>query len=250
MNLAEEYARQFAWRDWPRALDALPPLAGTRVLDVGCAHGDLAAELAARGASVLGVDGNEELVAAARGRALARCEFRVADARALAELGAPFDGLWASFAAAYFVELAPVLERWRALLAPGGWIALTEIDDLFAHEPVSSATRARLESYLEESRRAGRYDFRMGRRLAAELARAGYRVERELVLADREFACDGPLAPAVLEAWKARLERMRLLHEHCGSAWPEVRGEFLAALASPAHRSHARVVFVLARRGA
>lgn len=247
MTLAEEYARQFAWRDWPRALAALPPLSGARVLDLGCAHGDLAAELALRGASVVAIDGNEELLAAARARGLARVEFRAGDLGALTLGGERFDGLWSSFVAAYFVDLAPVLAHWRTLLAPGGWIALTEIDDLLAHEPVTAATRTCLAAYDEESRRVGRYDFRMGRRLSAELARAGYRVERELELADREFAAHGPLAPAVLDAWRARFERMRLLHAHCGPAWPGVRDEFLAALASPAHRSLTRVVFVLAR---
>ena len=36
MSLAEEYRRQAAWRDWPRIFEALPPLRGLTVLDLGC----------------------------------------------------------------------------------------------------------------------------------------------------------------------------------------------------------------------
>lgn len=248
MSLAAEYARQFAWRDWPRALAALPVLAGARILDLGCAHGDLARELALRGADVLALDGNEELLAAGRARGLARVEFRAGDARHPPVGAARFDGLWASFLAAYFVELGPVLSAWRELLVPGGWLALTEVDDLFAHGPLAARTTELLEGYVGEARAAGRYDFRMGRRLAPELARAGFRVERELELEDREFRAAGALAPEVVAAWRARLERMRLLHEHCGPEWAAVESELLSALASPEHTSRARVVFVLARR--
>jgi 2-polyprenyl-3-methyl-5-hydroxy-6-metoxy-1,4-benzoquinol methylase len=67
MSLAEEYRRQLAWRSWAIILDALPLLPGHKVLDLGCAVGDQAAELAARGARVLGVDLDEELLQAARG---------------------------------------------------------------------------------------------------------------------------------------------------------------------------------------
>jgi 2-polyprenyl-3-methyl-5-hydroxy-6-metoxy-1,4-benzoquinol methylase len=59
MSLADEYRRQFAWRDWATALGALPPTSGHLVLDLGCAQGDLAAELVARGARVIGLDLNE-----------------------------------------------------------------------------------------------------------------------------------------------------------------------------------------------
>ena len=50
MSLSDDYSRQFAWRSWATILDALPPLAGQTVLDLGCAVGDQAAELVARGA--------------------------------------------------------------------------------------------------------------------------------------------------------------------------------------------------------
>lgn len=70
MDLADEYRRQFAWRDWATVFAALPPLAGQVVFDLGCGPGDLAAELVRRGARVVGFDCNEELLAAARERNL------------------------------------------------------------------------------------------------------------------------------------------------------------------------------------
>jgi 2-polyprenyl-3-methyl-5-hydroxy-6-metoxy-1,4-benzoquinol methylase len=70
VSLASEYKRQFVWRDWPTVFDALPSLHGQLVLDLGCAVGDLAGELVARGARVIGVDLNEELLQEARRSAL------------------------------------------------------------------------------------------------------------------------------------------------------------------------------------
>lgn len=246
MSLADEYRGQLAWRDWGSVFAALPPLAGATVLDLGCGVGDQAAELVRRGASVIGVDGNEELLAVARTRTLARAEFRRADLRQLDGLGVVADGLWSSFAAAYFVELAPVLAGWARLLRPGGWIALTEVDDLFGHEPLPPRTRARLAAYADEARAAQRYDFRMGRRLAGELERAGFTVVRTLTLADQELARDGAALPQVLAAWRARLERMTLLRQRCGSDFDVLRTDFLGCLASPAHRASARVCCCIA----
>ncbi|MBK7874698.1 MAG: methyltransferase domain-containing protein [Planctomycetes bacterium] len=242
MSLADLYHRQLAWRDWRTAFAALPPLEGAQVLDLGCGPGDLAAELAARGARVLGVDANEELVEVARARGIPNAAFRAADLRSLEPLERAADGIWCSFSAAYFVEFAPVLERWRRLLRPGGWIALVEIDDLFAHEPVTARTRERFASYAEEARTAGRYDFHMGRTLDAHLSAAGFLVERRFELADRELAFDGLAPPEVVDAWRARLERMRLLHSHCGAEYASVRDDFLACLGRPDHRSAARVI--------
>src|SRR5215831_7445248 len=126
MNLAQEYRRQFGWRDWPAVFDQLPALDGRTVLDLGCGVGDLAAELAARGAKVIGYDLNETLLDEARSHGIAGAEFRSADLRALPDPGLAADGVWGSFVAAYFPDLRAVLPAWTKRLKPGGWIALTE----------------------------------------------------------------------------------------------------------------------------
>jgi SAM-dependent methyltransferase len=246
MSLADEYRRQRAWRDWVTAFGALPDLRGRLVLDLGCGPGDLAAELVARGARVIGVDGHEELLAAARANGLAGAEFRRHDLATLPDLGVVADGIWCSFATAYFTELTPVLAAWARHLRPGGWIALTEIDDMFGHEPVAARTRELLAGYAGDAFAARRYDFRMGRKLRGHLERAGFTVAAERTLADAELAFDGPAPPDVLAAWRARLERMTLLRAHCGAEWDAVREDILACLARPDHRATATVVFCLA----
>lgn len=248
MSLANEYRRQRAWRDWPTLLDALPPLGGRTVLDLGCGVGDVAALLVARGARVLGVDGNEGLLREARARRLPNAEFRQADLRSLPDLGVSADGLWSSFTAAYFPDLSRVLAAWTRHLKPGGWVALTEIDDLFGHEPLPARTKALLRAFAEEALAAGRYDFHMGRKLADHAGRAGLAVSKELTLEDRELAFGGPARPEVLAAWRARLDRMTLLRDICGPEHERVEDDFLRCLAHPDHRAVAKVCCCIATR--
>lgn len=249
MSLARDYRRQWAWRDWPRVLDALPPLAGKLVLDLGCAVGDQAAALAARGARVIGVDVNEELLAEARSRSIGGVEFRLLDLRTLPDLGVVADGIWSSLAPAYFPDLPRVLESWAGHLRPGGWIALTEIDDLWAHEPLGAEARAIFDAYAREALEAGRYDFRMGRKLGASLEACGFTVGRTMTLEDRELSFAGPAPPEILEAWAGRLDRLKPLQELCGERFADVRAELLRCLARPDHRSAAKVVCCIATRG-
>ena len=150
MSLSNDYKRQRGWRDWPRVFDALPSLQGQTVLDLGCGVGDQAADLAARGARVIGVDMNEDLLREARSRNLANVEIRRGD--------------------------------------------------------------------LRES----------------------------LDLEDRELAFDGPASPEVVDAWRNRLDRMKLLQDFCGPDFERLREEFLGCLAHPGHRSTARVCCCIA----
>ena len=248
MQLVEYYRRQRAWRDWESAFAALPPLQGATVLDLGCGVGDQAAELVARGARVIGFDMNEEVVAAARSLGLAGAEFRVGDLRSLPGAEAAADGIWCSFGCAYFPGLVPVLASWGAALRAGGWIALTEIDDMFGHEPLSERAKSLFDSYARDALAAGRYDFAMGRKLRRHLEGAGFAVVAERTLADRELAFDGPARVDVLEAWRSRLEGMRLLREAFGEEYEPARDDFLACLARPDHRSLAKVVFCVATK--
>ena len=156
MSLADEYKRQARWRDWEAVLRLLPLRAGERVLDLGCALGDQSAMLAARGAQVVGVDANAELLAQADRRAIPGASFVQADAADVSGLGLdPVDGIWSSFTAAYFPDFGPVLASWLQLLRPGGWIALVEMDDpeiaeFFgtAEKPETTQGRHYLMAYL------------------------------------------------------------------------------------------------------
>jgi trans-aconitate methyltransferase len=57
---------------------------GERILDLGCGDGTLTAQIAAAGASVVGIDSSAEMVAGATGRGL--------DARLIDATKLPFDG--------------------------------------------------------------------------------------------------------------------------------------------------------------
>jgi hypothetical protein len=127
-------------------------------------------------------------------------------------------------------------------------MALTEVDDLFGHDPVRARTRESLDAYARAALQAGRYDFHMGRKLAGHLAAARFTVVRQLTFADQELAFSGPARTDVLDAWRSRLDRMKLLHEFCGAEFAAVRDDFLACLGRTDHRSTASVCFCLARR--
>ena len=248
MSLSTDYKRQFLWRPWPTIFDALPPLQGRTVLDLGCGVGDQAAALAARGARVIGIDGNEELLREAQTRQIPNAEFQLADLHALPDLGIVVDGIWCSFAAAYFPDLAEILAAWSRRLRPGGWITLTEIDDLFGHEPLSARTKALFEAYAQDALAAGRYDFHMGRKLRDHLEQSGFTVSKVLMLEDQELSFSGPAPPEVVEAWRNRFDRMTLLRDFCGSDFEPVREEFLGCLRRADHRSTAKVHCCIASR--
>jgi SAM-dependent methyltransferase len=216
------------------------------VLDLGCAVGDQAAQLVARGARVIGFDMNDDLLQAARGRQMPNADFRRGDLRALPDPGIHADGLWCSFAAGYFTKLPPILVQWSRHLRPGAWIALTEVYDLFGHTPLSHRARSAFQGYAEQALAEGRYDFYMGHKLKRHAEEAGLVVTRCFTVPDAELSFDGPANSEVSLAWRNRLDGMKLLQEFCGADFSAVRDEFLAAISHPDHRSDAKVFCVLA----
>jgi SAM-dependent methyltransferase len=240
MTLVDEYRRQLAWRYWHRALSLCPLASGQKVLDLGCGPGDVSGMLAARGLVVTGVDENEELLAAARER-YPECRFERQDLRRLQVPRVLFDGLWCSFAAAYFVDFDRVWRSWATLLKPTGWACVIDIDDLLGHEPISAPTRARIGSFYEDALERQRYDFRIGRKLCSAIGASGFQVA-QFELDDSEFSFQGPAEPLVLDAWRLRFERLGGLRRFLGPDFADFRVEFLGCLASEAHRSHCRVL--------
>jgi SAM-dependent methyltransferase len=97
-------------------LAMLAPAKGERILDLGCGHGVLTAEIAAAGADVLGVDLSEELLAAARARGLTVLRM---DGHALPFRG-EFDAVFSNAALHWMRRPELVIAGVARALKPGG----------------------------------------------------------------------------------------------------------------------------------
>ena len=84
----------FVWRYGAGVLEWLAPIAGERVLDLGCGTGHLTAQIADLGAEVLGMDGSGEMVASAR-QMFPHLHWDRADARDF-RVALPFDAVFSN----------------------------------------------------------------------------------------------------------------------------------------------------------
>jgi SAM-dependent methyltransferase len=105
-------------------LEAAAVGAGTRVLDVATGPGWVAARAAERGASVVGVDVAEAMIARARS-ARPDLDFRLADAHDLPFADASFDALVSNFAIMHLSRPERAMAEFARVLRPGGRLALT-----------------------------------------------------------------------------------------------------------------------------
>lgn len=249
MSLVQLYSRQYPWRRWAEIYPDLGDLSGRQVIDLGCGIGDQARDLSARGARVLGLDTHPDAIAHARSRHLPRARF-VCDR--IENLGShvreAVDGIWSSFVAAYFPEFGTFLAALGGALKPGGWLALTELDDLFGHDPLDPRWRTLVEEYYSRSLADGFYRFRSHDPVRSTLEKAGWRIAADRDLADDEFCFSGRAPADVAEGWRQRLEIMmprftdRFGHDAAG-----FDTAFRRCLDSEEHRSRSRLWFILAR---
>ncbi|NGP77100.1 class I SAM-dependent methyltransferase [Balneolaceae bacterium YR4-1] len=242
MSLIDEYRNQYQWRSGERVYNFLPEMKGQTVLDMGCGVGDQARDFAKQGARVIGVDMNQELLDIARRNCPKNTRFIKSDFRNPLELNEQVDGLWSSFAVAYIADFQTVLKKWKGYIKQGGWIALTEIDNFFGHEPLNENSKELLEKYVEDAYTKGRYDFNIGRKLEDYLRNCGFQIDKTFTLNDEEFSFSGSASQDVIAAWRKRSDRMSLLQKTCGSDYEEVRHEFLSALKENEHYSKCKVI--------
>ncbi len=249
MSLVDLYRQQYPWRPWARIHALLGDLSGQTVLDLGCGVGDQAADLARLGADVVGVERNEALVDAARARSIPRARFLCEDITSAALDGLRAHGIWLAFTVAHFPRVEGLLARAERWLRPGGWLAITEVDDLFGQEPLAERHRALAEAYYARSLQEGIYAFRSRATVREGLLARGWRIEEDEEFPDRELSFTGPADADVLDAWRARLDLMlpRFVERFGPEAASSFRDAFLDSMRSPAHRSRARVWFVMAR---
>jgi SAM-dependent methyltransferase len=108
-------------------LDAAEVGDGARVLDVASGPGYVAAEAAARGASVIGVDVADGMLSLAR-RLHPQIDFRHGSAEALPLPDESFDAVLANFLLLHVGRPEQVAAEFGRVLAPGGRVALTVWD--------------------------------------------------------------------------------------------------------------------------
>jgi SAM-dependent methyltransferase len=108
-------------------LDAAAVGAGTRVLDVASGPGYVAAGAAERGASVIGADVADAMLALAR-RLHPELDFRPGDAEALPFSDESFDAVVANFVLLHLGRPERAVAEFARVLRPGGRVALTVWD--------------------------------------------------------------------------------------------------------------------------
>ncbi len=113
------------WR--ARAADLARVGPGSRALDVATGTGDLAIELAARGAEVVGSDFSEGMLELARARRRPGIRFETGNALALPYADGEFDAVTVGFGARNFDDLDRGLSELARVTRPGGRVVVLEI---------------------------------------------------------------------------------------------------------------------------
>ena len=128
-------------------------------------------------------------------------------------------------------------------------LAITEVDDLFGHEPLHPRWVALIEKYYARSIEEGIHRFQSYAHVCQILSERGWCIDVDRKLEDDELCFVGAASSEVLEAWRTRLSFMmpRFL-ERFGDEAIGFDSAFLECLASKEHRSRSRVWFILARR--
>jgi len=118
-NAAQYDAKHaFVYEKAKGLVELLAPKAGERILDLGCGTGALTAEIAGRGAEILGVDRSEEMISQARKKFRA-LKFEVLDARQL-RFNAEFDAVFSNAVLHWIPEAEQVIAGVAQALKLGG----------------------------------------------------------------------------------------------------------------------------------
>jgi ubiquinone/menaquinone biosynthesis methyltransferase len=136
------YGQDRRWKARLADLSAAWP--GTRALDLACGTGDIAFELARRGARVVGLDVTHRMVQIARGKAgAAPVRFVTGDMMALPFGDAGFDLVTTGYGIRNVPDIAQAIAEMHRVLKPGG--VLLSLD---FNRPRNSLVRAVYLAYL------------------------------------------------------------------------------------------------------
>ena len=211
----------------PPVLDEIEPVAGRRILDVGCGAGALTLAAAERGAVGVGVDISGPLVEAARaraGRLGVGAEFVQADAQTHGFEAQSFDALISRFGVMFFADPAAAFRNLRSAVRPGGrmaclaWRSPAENDFMTAAERATADILPQLPGRVENA--PGQFGFADPGRVRSILADGGWRdveirpvdvecslPEQDLRLYVRRMGPVADLLPTLDEATRSEVER-------------------------------------------
>jgi trans-aconitate methyltransferase len=113
-----EARHSFVWNLAADMLPLLAPVAGERILDLGCGTGQLTAQIAESGASVVGLDSSLEMIGQAR-QNYPNLEFRLADGADFSFPG-EFDAVFSNAALHWIPQAEKVIQSIASSLRPGG----------------------------------------------------------------------------------------------------------------------------------
>jgi trans-aconitate 2-methyltransferase len=108
----------YVWTLAADLIELLAPRAGERIVDLGCGTGHLTAQIAERGAEVMGVDASAEMVRQAREN-YPGIDFRVGDARTFS-VDEPVDAVFSNATLHWVKDAAAAAGRIVLALRPGG----------------------------------------------------------------------------------------------------------------------------------
>jgi trans-aconitate methyltransferase len=108
----------YVWTLAADLVELLAARAGERIVDLGCGTGHLTAQIAERGADVMGIDASAEMVEQAREN-YPQLDFRVGDARTFSVDG-PVDAVFSNATLHWVKDAAAAAGRIALALRPGG----------------------------------------------------------------------------------------------------------------------------------
>jgi trans-aconitate methyltransferase len=115
---AYDTGHSFVWKYGAEVLELLAPREGERVLDLGCGTGHLTSQIAARGATVIGLDQSAAMIERAR-TLYPDLRFEAADATSF-HFDEPFDAVFSNAAIHWMKDQDGVAVSISRALKPGG----------------------------------------------------------------------------------------------------------------------------------
>jgi len=108
----------FVWEKATGVVELLNAQPGERILDLGCGTGHLTAQIAAKGAIMMGVDRSDDMIAEAKQK-YPGIQFQVADGTALT-FDEEFDAIFSNAALHWILDAEAVARGVAKALKPGG----------------------------------------------------------------------------------------------------------------------------------